>query len=62
MKPLRLPSEEEINTAYDKGKEAVVALFYETFVKMAERIQKFEDPIAKNSSNSGKPPSSDGLA
>jgi len=62
MGSLRLPGEEEINTAYDKGKEAVVALFYETFQKMAERIQKLEDQIAKNSSNSGKPPSSDGLA
>ena len=62
MEPLHLPGEKEINAAYDKGKEAVVALFYETFVKMAERIQKLEDQIAKNSSNSGKPPSSDGLA
>lgn len=40
MEPLHLPSEEEINAAYNKGKEAVVALFYETFLKMAERIQK----------------------
>lgn len=61
MEPLRLPSEEEIFTAYDKGKEAVVALFYETFLKMGERIQKLEDQLAKNSGNSGKPPSSDGL-
>lgn len=62
MEPLRLPSEEEVYTAYDKGKEAVASLFYETFLKMAERIQKLEDQLAKNSSNSGKPPSSDGLA
>jgi len=62
MEPLRLPSEEEINAAYDKGKEAVEALFYATFAKMAERIHKLEDQLAKNSSNSGKPPSSDGLA
>ena len=62
MEPLRLPSEEEIKTAYDQGKEAVVALFSATFLKMAERIQQLEDQVAKNSSNSGKPPSSDGLA
>ena len=62
MELLRLPSEEEINTAYDNGKAAVITLFSETFLKMAERIQKLEDQIAKNSSNSGKPPSSDGLA
>ena len=61
MEPFRLPSEEEINTTYDQGKEAVVALFSATFIKLAERIQKLEDQIAKNSHNSGKPPSSDGL-
>jgi transposase len=62
MELLRLPSEEEAYTAYDKRKEAGASLFYETFLKMAERIQKLEDQLAKNSSNSGKPPSSDGLA
>jgi transposase len=62
MEPLQLPSEEEIKAAYDQGKEAVVALFYATFQKMAERIQQLEDRVAKNSNNSGKPPSSDGLA
>jgi transposase len=61
MEPFRLPSEAEISEAYDKGKEAVVVLFYETFSKLADRIQRLEDQIAKNSNNSGKPPSSDGL-
>ena len=36
-------------------------LFYETIGNLADRIQNLEDQIAKNSSNSGKPPSSDGL-
>jgi transposase len=62
MEPLRLPSEEEIKAAYDQGQEAVVALFYATFQKLAERIQQLEDQVAKNSNNSSKPPSSDGLA
>jgi transposase len=62
MESLRLPSEEEINAAYDKGKEAIAALFSATFAKMAEHIQKLEDQVAKNSNNSGKPPSSDGLS
>jgi len=30
-------------------------------VVLAERIQKLEDQLAKNSRNSGKPPSSDGF-
>lgn len=61
MEPIYIPSEEEICQAYDKGKEAVVALFYESFSKLAERVKKLENQIAKNSNNSGKPPSSDGL-
>lgn len=61
MEPLRLPSEEEIGDAYDQGKEAVIVLFYETLGKLAERIQDLEDQLAKNSGNSSKPPSSDGL-
>jgi transposase len=62
MEPLRLPSEEEIKAAYDQGQEAVVVLFCATFQKLAERIQQLEDQVAKNSNNSSKPPSSDGLA
>ncbi len=60
MEPIRLPNEKEINTAYEEGKEAVLKLFQDTFVALAERIQKLEDQLAKNSRNSGKPPSSDG--
>jgi transposase len=61
MEPLRIPSEAEIRAAYREGEDAVVKLFYETFSKLAERIQRLEDQIAKNSGNSSKPPSSDGL-
>ena len=60
MNSMRLPSEAEINAAYDAGRAAVAALIQETFLVFAERIQKLEDQLAKNSSNSGKPPSSDG--
>jgi transposase len=38
----------------------VVLLFQKTILGLSERIQKLEDQLAKNSSNSGKPPSSDG--
>ena len=58
MEPIRLPNEKEIKAAYEEGKEAVLKLFQETFVSLAERIQELEDQLAKNSRNSGKPPSS----
>jgi transposase len=61
MEPFRLPSDEEIGGAYDQGKETVIELFHQTLGKLAERIQRLEDQIAKNSGNSSKPPSSDGL-
>jgi len=61
MEPLRIPSEAEIRATYREGEDAVVKLFYETLGKLAERLQRLEDQIAKNSGNSSKPPSSDGL-
>jgi len=61
MEPIYLPSDEEIGAAYDQGKGAILELFHQTIGKLAERIQRVEDQIAKNSSNSSKPPSSDGL-
>jgi transposase len=61
MEPIRLPSEGEISAAYDQGKEAVIKLFHQTLGKLAERLQRLEDQIAKDSGNSSKPPSSDGL-
>lgn len=60
MKSMGLPSEAEINIAYDQGRTAVIALIQRMFVALAERIEKLEDQLAKNSSNSGKPPSRDG--
>jgi len=61
MEPLRIPSEAEIRAAYREGEDAVVKLFHQTLGKMAEHLQRLEDQIAKNSGNSSKPPSSDGL-
>jgi transposase len=61
MEPLQIPCEAEIRAAYREGEDAVVKLFYETLGKMVERLQQLEDQIAKNSGNSSKPPSSDGL-
>ena len=60
MKMKQIPSEEDIRAAHEQGVEAVVLLFQKTFLDLTERIQKLEDQLVKNSSNSGKPPSSDG--
>ena len=62
MEPFQLPSDEEIRTAYEQGKEAVVELFHRTVGQLAVRVQALEDRVSKNSRNSGKPPSSDGLS
>lgn len=75
MEPLHFPTEDEIRMAARQGEEAVVALFVslvgnwavafqkqqETIQHLEERVQALEDQLAKNSSNSSKPPSSDGL-
>lgn len=74
MEALRLPSREEIHSAYVEGEEAVVALIaglaanwvrvvqeqQQTIQAMTMRIEALENQLSKNSSNSGKPPSSDG--
>jgi transposase len=60
----RIPSREEVRAAYQQGEEAVLALFdnlVEVVIGLATRVQALEDQLAKNSRNSGKPPSSDGL-
>ncbi|ECL9256591.1 IS66 family transposase, partial [Campylobacter jejuni] len=46
---------------YKKGPEAVISLFEETFSKLEKRIQELENASKKNSKNSHKPPSTDGL-
>jgi len=64
MTPSRLPTHEEIRAAYQQGEEAVLALFdgLQAVIRALEaRVQVLEDQRAKNSNNSGKPPSSDGL-
>ncbi|HEX7434066.1 MAG TPA: IS66 family transposase [Anaerolineaceae bacterium] len=61
MEPLILPSEDVIRATARQGEDAVVALVFAAFGKLAERIQQLEDQVAKNSNNSSKPPSSDGL-
>jgi transposase len=61
METMYLPTDEEIGKAYEQGQKAVIALFRATIGKLVARLQVLEDRVAKNSQNSGKPPSSDGL-
>ena len=59
-----LPSAEEIRDIFRLGEDGVIQLI-ETLIAIikdqTEVIQKLEDQLAKNSRNSSKPPSSDGL-
>ncbi len=64
MTETRIPNREEVRAAYQQGEEAVLALFDNlvgVVITLAGRVQTLEDQLTKNSSNSGKPPSSDGL-
>ena len=68
MEPLQLPTEEEVRAAARQGEDAVVELVNELVSnwvgilrQLEERVKALEDQLAKNSSNSSKPPSSDGL-
>ena len=56
-----MPTREEIHEAYLQGEEAVVALIERTIGQLAARVQALENQVVKNSRNSSKPPSSDGL-
>jgi len=58
-------SEEEIQAICHLGESAVVELIQsmnKTIILLAERVQNLEDRLAKNSKNSGKPPSTDGYS
>lgn len=60
----QLPNREEVRAVYQQGEEAVVELvdgLIRLIAGLAGRVQQLEDQLAKNSRNSGKPPSSDGL-
>lgn len=68
MEPLQLPTEEEVRAAARQGEDAVVELVFGlvsnwvgVLQQLEKRVRVLEDQVAKNSSNSGKPPSSDGL-
>jgi transposase len=64
MPTLRIPTEEEIRAIAREGADEVVALVSElvqAIAILAKRVQELEDKLAKDSHNSSKPPSSDGM-
>ena len=64
MEPIHLPSDADIHAAYSQGEEAVVTLFHtlnQVVLQLVDRVQMLEDHLNKDSHNSNKPPSSDGL-
>ena len=68
---IQIPTDEEIHTAFEKGESAVLALFHDVARQMAElaqqlakqgeALQALQARLSKDSRNSSKPPSSDGL-
>jgi transposase len=64
MSESHLPKPDEVRAAYREGEEAVVKLFMGLVAKYQEqeaRIQGLEARLNKDSHNSSKPPTSDGL-
>jgi transposase len=59
-----LPTHEDIHAAYLQGEEAIMEMvdaLLAVIQSLAARMQALEEQAAKNSRNSSKPPSSDGL-
>lgn len=64
MTPRGLPTPEDVHVTYLQGEEAVQALVGELtalLLNLQARVAALEDHLGKNSRNSSKPPSSDGL-
>ena len=64
MSERQLPKPEEVRAAYHEGEEAVVKLFMglvAAYHGLEARVQELEARLNKDSHNSSKPPTSDGL-
>jgi transposase len=64
MTPRDLPTPEDVRAAYLQGEEAVLALvgaLTALLLNLQGRVNALEEQLGKNSRNSSKPPSSDGL-
>jgi len=64
MIPRGLPTPDDVHAAYVQGEEAMLALVGKLtalILTLQARVEALEDHLGKNSRNSSKPPSSDGL-
>lgn len=64
MTPQGLPTPDDVHAAYVQGEAAVLALvgtLTALILDLQARVNALEDQLGKNSRNSSKPPSSDGL-
>src|SRR5215831_8989485 len=64
MTPQGLPTPEDVHAACEQGEEAVLALvgaLTALILDLQARVHAIEAQLGKNSRNSSKPPSSDGL-
>lgn len=65
MEPIKVLSETEIRAIYRQGEDAIVDLtlaMNQIILVLAQKVQVLENRLAKDSHNSNKPPSSDGLS
>ena len=58
---MRIPTPEDVHTAYLSGEEAVVHLIQNLSEDLLKIIKELQAQKAKDSGNSSKPPSSEGL-
>jgi transposase len=65
MTPTPLPTPEQVRAVYQQGEVAMVALvdrLAQLITQLETRVEQLEAQLSRNSGNSSKPPSSDGLA
>ena len=61
MKNLKRPSQTELDAMSHAEKDALIMKLFDWLEELEDRLSKLENTIVKDSSNSSKPPSSDGL-
>jgi transposase len=61
MSPLIRPSQAELDAMSHAEKDALILKLFDWLEKLEARLEELEKKVVKNSCNSSKPPSSDGL-